>query len=704
MALTDQELREAFEAAKRAGDFENAYLIEQQLNGSTERVGPLQTSDRGEMERRWKALGHEDKLFPPSEASAMSGPERVAAALDYGLEKLPYGAAQLAAHLTPGVDPSRMDEIVNERARMYEQGGLADYTEANLAQMAGEIAGFAMPGSAAYRAAQASKAVAKLPTMLRAGATGASAGAGDAALMPVVGEDYVGGKLAQVGLGAGLGAGLGMGVEGITDMGMGVVNAPRHAKNAPVKMMDRARTNPRNADFAQEGARLKDRTGVDLTIGQETGSIPATFIEQRARESFHSSQRAFDADMFRANQFKAYLENITGPADSATFASALQGKLTNFVTDLAKSRSDMGRKMYGEIDRLAGNQKIVQPRNFYDELVAIVEEAGTRESGDVAKAAKKAKQILDNIDKQGGYTAQEALGRLQDVSPYSKASLFRKVNQGYDAELKRKLYSALMKDLDETAGRGGSVGKMVREANDTWRQYSDQIDGIQKSALGKMVGDEFANDLMNFNTVAPEQIMGGFMKLLPSQAKYVAELLYEHMPDQADGLFSAFMRDAMDGAMELPATGGAQINFSPAQWLRELGLKGGGKGGEAYQRLMHLSGGEGSERWALLRDAINVARRLSDASGRNFSGTSQAMQWYEALKVLSGNMMTAAKKAGSTGLERFGLRRIADSMHPQSATYGNLNQLPLIQKPRVIQAAPGAASIFGTVPAVSGNQ
>lgn len=694
--FTEEQLRKALIAADQAGDTEAATAIANRLK--QRRLSPRKYGEKEVMQQRYEAAGGTDNLFPPSEASQMSGGERALAALDYGLENAAYGGAQLLANVIPGIDPSGINETVRDREEAYQQGGLGDYTGANIMRTGGEVAGLALPGGFA---AKGVGALTSIPRWLMPTAQGVAAGASEGLFMPVAGEDYLGEKAAQIGTGAAIGGGTAAALQGGIKFAEGLVNAPRRAANLPGELVERRANDP----LAQEGQRLVDETGVPLTGGQRSGSPSLKFVEQRARESILSSSRVAEGDLLRAQKFQQYVDGISGDVNSAEFANNLQGRVTNFVRDLAGQRSRAGREMYGAIDNFAGGEKIVQPRNLYDELTAIIEEAGTQEGGDIVKAAAQARKMLETIDKQGGYSAQEALGRLQNWSPYSKGTVFDDVSKGYDSVLKRRIYNAMMNDLDETAAQGGTIGDMVKAANEQWRKYSNQITTIEKSALGNMVGEEFASELMAFNKVAPEAVMDKFMRLRPSQAEYVTKFMAENMPDQLPLLRGSIIRDALDASMQTAATAGAEMSVNPGGYLRALGLTGGERGGEAMLRLQHIFGGEGSEAWHAMKNSIDVARRLADVSGKNFSGTSQANQFYQLMRAFSGHVTTALKTLGSTSMEALGLRRIADTMNPTNPLFGDFTPRPLIQAPRVIRGAPVPASVAAPGLAVGwGNQ
>lgn len=398
----------------------------------------------------------------------------------------------------------------------------------------------------------------------------------------------------------------------------------------------------------------------------------------------------------RANQLKNAIEQFAGSTDSVAAATSLQKGIKDFVRKTHRNRGQVARQQYGAIDELAGNRKIVQPRHLYDELQAIIDEAGTQEGGDIVQAARRAREMLETIDDPaiGGYTSQEAVARLQHWSPYSQADVFETASRGYDSVLKSRIYRALRKDIEETPEQiGGNLGEMLKEANASWRKHTAMIQDVERSALGKMIGDDFASELFGAatDTVAPEDVIGKIMRLKPSQARYTADFMRDHMPDMLEKVRAGILNDAIDAAMQQAPSGGIDVQFSPTAFLDALGLKSRQRGVHGRQRLAALFGEDTAE-FNQLMDLANIAYRLGDATGRNFSQTSGGNQFFRILGELGRGALFNLKRAGSTGAELFGLRKIAESMDPASNTFGILTRKPVRPLPRVV---PRAAAIAG---------
>ena len=165
------------------------------------------------------------------------------------------------------------------------------------------------------------------------------------------------------------------------------------------------------------------------------------------------------------------------------------------------------------------------------------------------------------------------------------------------------------------------------------------------------------------------------------------------MPDALPQLRGAILKDAVDASMEMAATAGAKPEFNAGNFLRALGLTGGKRGGESTSRLMAYFGGSNSPEWKTMSDLIQLSRRIADVSGKNFSDTASANQFFDVIRrgfTSGGNFMGAF---GGTALEGVGLKRITQSMNPSDELFGGFTARPLLRAPRVIQKAPVPAGL-----------
>ena len=668
----------------------NLLLIDGDWKPIPQRVqeGLIKTEKAQLVERALKIGMDPKSLF----VDASTETESQLAGLDKGLEDVAYGANQLFQHLLPSKDTTEIDATIAEREK---------YAPNNLGQFTGNVAGMLAPGLLGVKAARFTPLVQKLGFAGEATIGGALEGAS----MPVTGDNFAADKAMQVGGTAALSGGVATGIKAVTKGGEIVANTGRNAENLPGQLS--ARQVRQGSPMAVEGDRLANQYDVPLTPGQSSDSATLKFLEQRARQSWLSKEAALEGDLIRSQKLRDSIENQAGNIDSATFATRLQANVNSFVRGLARNRSEVGREMYGEIERFSGGQQIIRPDNVRRELQSIIEETGSQTTGDAAKIAKQAQAMLDEIPAgdisrggiPGGYTAKEALARLQSWSPFSNGTVFDDVSAGFDAVQKRRIYGALLEDMKAAEQLGDNLGEMVQRANAAWRKASENIDSVHKSALGKIVGEDVASDLFNFNTVAPEQVMDKLNRLRPSQAKAVTSFLSENMTDVLPELRGAILKDAVDASMEMAATSGAQVQFNAGNFLRSLGLTGGKRGAESTSRLMAYFGGSSSPEWKTMSDLIQLSRRIADTSGKNFSDTAAANQFFDIIRrgmTSGGNFIGAV---GGTVLEGAGLKRITQSMNPSDALFGGFSARPLLRAPRVIQKAPLPAGL--AAPAVS---
>ena len=114
---------------------------------------------------------------------------------------------------------------------------------------------------------------------------------------------------------------------------------------------------------------------------------------------------------------------------------------------------------------------------------------------------------------------------------------------------------------------------------------------------------------------------------------------------------------------------------------------------------MAYFGGSGSPEWKTMSDLIQLSRRLADVSGKNFSDTAAANQFFDIIRrgITSGGNFLGA--IGGTALQAAGLKRITQSMNPSDALFGGFTARPLLRAPRVIQKAPLPAGLVA--PAVA---
>lgn len=530
------------------------------------------------------------------------------------------------------------------------------------------------------------------------------------------GENFLSGKLKQALFGAGAGAGLSGLASGVGSLAENLLPA-----NAVKQVLNYYNGKANAAPFAQEGEALAAKTGVDLTPAQVSGSKAMSMAENAARQSVHSRDLAFEGDQRRVQQLSDYFEKLIGQhtvrdASSATAGAEIQGASQRLIKGLEDFRGKQAAQDFGEVRKLTANA--TDPIEFTgtaDALKALHAEHGAVGTPASDKIAAFARKQLDNVSpKASGLTDadKQVMGQLgvkgfapadlANVNPQAlamaeKASpgIGQRIQQeaipsaapaegnldklmrlrshlskvaggnasiGGDREdrmIARQLLGTIDQDIENSAGKvGGDLGGALKQANARYREASQQIDSVHAGPLGKILGKDVAGAFQSgdFNTVAPETVMERLGKLKPSEVSVVRGMLEKDQP-QAWKTFRAHMlQDALEKAQaQAPSNGANTLALQPNVLVKSLADK---KRLEAVFDPAELQA---------IQHGVDVARRLSDKTGYNFSGTAGQS---EILNLLN-NPLGGLKTMGNIGLGKvaqlatkgLGARQVAQVMN-----------------------------------------
>jgi len=548
--------------------------------------------------------------------------------------------------------------------------------------------------------------------LLRAGAVGAGQGAVTAGLNPVIGGNFAEQKGRQVVTGAALGAPLGVAGQGAVQLLQGALKAPAAAGNAfanavspqsPAQIElaisiarsqgDEATAQSLEAALqaAQQrmqqnvgsiqalvagsnaqrrvGQRVSAQSGVTLSPAQASGSKTATMIENLARQSVFTRDRMFLGDQKRARQMintiRQFGRDISPTQTSpAIFADRLQKMTAGMVTNLAKQRTEVAGGAYRQIDSMMGNAPVVEARKSLEAAARLSDEfQGSSETA--GKIRAWAENFFSRLPPDGRMTAARAISELQGFEQAARTGtgLFEGITDRSTAKTAaRRLQAAMMADLDESANTaGGTIGDSLRRANDLWRKYSSEIDAVEGSALGRIVGDDVVGELSgtSFNTVSPEALFQKLERLTPSELRVVRDYTQRNNP----ALWEEYKRLVLDTALERarippPSSRGRPAAITPSVLVRELEGSTGASGVNAQERLRVLF--DDSQR---LESILEAARRMADSEGKSFSGTAPADQAMRALEMVSAPIRQTAGALGTLS----GLNVVARQSAPGAA-------------------------------------
>lgn len=561
-------------------------------------------------------------------------------------------------------------------------------TERIAQDVAGALSGMGGMAKAAQMASPtgaAGQAVQRLLTErlgTQAAATGAASGAASAT------REGGGGELAQ--LAAGLGAG---------------VAAPMAAQavmNAPRNMIARSVNKSAERAFGKEGERLATETGINLSLGQRTGNKGLLGMENAARQYGPVADRVQDIDVQVANQAINRVSSIAdriskNKPDPSRIGAAIEDTVKGAATKIDDLRNAAASRDYGKVREIAGGQKVIRFDDFSAELRKIVDEYTNVAGADAQKVVAQARAALARItgvsdpgvparalETPSGRTIKlsgspAVVGTIDNTveeamrtrSFYGKASkgaanVFEDISPNLNRSLAGRLFGAVNRDFDNSASNAsGALRQALDKANGNYRNFSQSLDYLEKSALGKLVGDDIADAAFSGakgSTTAGEAIIDRLMKAHPSSRQASMEILERWNPQLARDTRAFVLRDALEQAASIPpsAKGASQVPISFNKFVSALqGQKAG------FERQLQSYGYKPDE-IKDIRDTVAAMMRAGDRTGFNFSNTNTQAETMEMVGAMGqaamGNVTGAASKMLSIGGKYVGLNKVADAM------------------------------------------
>lgn len=354
---------------------------------------------------------------------------------------------------------------------------------------------------------------------------------------------------------------------------------------------------------------------------------------------------AMEASGWRGRPLLAYkdwsgeIKLLTGSHRSAAADRAGIKIPAVMVSDEAAAFRDP-RGILGDIDNVAG----LGDEMVYDFL---------KLSGD-KNAADLMRRELGSQAREFGVDA--ALKSRSEFS--SGAAGTGQVFQDLESAAQRR-YSARLRDAlesDFAATEAGDQTGALRLANEAYRAHSQRIDQVKKTYLGKLLGQDLANDIdgLTMQTVAPEQVAAKLMRLQPSEARQLNAFLRKHDPEASDAMRRAILDNAYAKMLDRPISAGAEAPADIGAFVREI------------KKNKALAQWFSKEEMAKLGNVEELAKRLGDKFGYNFSGTAAQSSLLELIKpgvdrvAQLAILNKVANMKGSAPLPTPSLGRLAD--------------------------------------------
>jgi hypothetical protein len=372
-----------------------------------------------------------------------------------------------------------------------------------------------------------------------------------------------------------------------------------------------------------EAARASEASGIPLTIGQETGNKVLTGTENKLRELFTSSGTAHRDALKQAQAGIDSVDKLAGQVANATgnpeqIGNRLRDAYKQTVSKLAGVRDAQAKTDFGEVRKIAGNAPVIKYKNTLDTLDKIIAENANVPAGDSTKVAAQARAIKDALEKQGTATIDDA---MKTRSAWGKAArrtgnIFSDIDQNANQALAKRLFGAVNKDFDDASTAATPIAQALKKANSNYAKASQSIEYVEKSALGKLLGEDVVDAMKSGQTIstkAPEMIAKRFLDATPSQARAITSILKRNAPDVMQEAKAFVLKNGLEQARN-DTPGALPISF--AKFRSQIDKV------QPKLREMGFTDKEIQD----IKDITDTMARAGDKTGKNPSGTSASAQ------------------------------------------------------------------------------
>jgi hypothetical protein len=405
--------------------------------------------------------------------------------------------------------------------------------------------------------------------------------------------------------------------------------------------------------LTKEGLKVARETGMELTPGQITGNRFLLMAENTARQAGTTADRIHAHDIKVAgqaiNRVDKFINKLKGKEVSEiTLGNQIRNATTNAVKTVQKVRRKFANIDYGKVRKAAGERPIIPTNNLRAEIEDIVSQYDVPGTEGIVRQARSLLRQL----KQPNLNLDKAM-KIRSV--YSDAArgtgqLFKDIETGLQRRLATKLLKAVEKDFAAAPTTAkGDVAELLKTANTNYAKFSQSINAIENSVLGKMLGKEVDDAIIagqSWNTIPPEKIVDKVLRLKPSELKVAKSLLQRSSPSAWDNLRRYSVQRALDIGREIPPSAGLNpIPLSTSKFIKSLPKD------EQLQLLLK------PKELKELKTINNALIRFGDRTGANTSNTAV---WQEFLKTIA----AIATKVGvvTEAAKRISLNTIANAM------------------------------------------
>jgi len=330
-------------------------------------------------------------------------------------------------------------------------------------------------------------------------------------------------------------------------------------------------------DFAKQGVKLSEKTGVDFKLSQFTGEAKTEAMEKLARSKASGEMAARGLESEQATQLKSYFKKVMNKLkpDSARFGDSVKDSFEKLMGSSSSKKGLLGqRARQADMDftkayAASNGTKDIPIANYtqaIDELIDGVADAAKRNPR--SAAARKYRNLL-SLRKgaaKGNMDAKEIHGELRNLGKAMKGKqrLFSdSMDVTQDAAEARKLYSAIKSDAE--------AAPALKEAMSNYSKASNEIESIRESVIGKLFNRKGVLEVPEGVSLTPEMIESAFTKMDSSQIRHSMKALSKVDPLIKKRLQAHFIADKIKSASKWAE---ADIpKFKPAEMLDLINTK-----------------------------------------------------------------------------------------------------------------------------------
>lgn len=384
-----------------------------------------------------------------------------------------------------------------------------------------------------------------VPAQTGAAVVGEAVRQGIGEMLPGKSEQGVDERVMKLGI-SGLIGGVGQGIPNAT------AAAGRFIGEIPQRIARQAYRSKANTPEAEIGAKIVEKTGVQLTPGQRVGSGLLQSMEGYLRRDPITQDAFAIRDAENLSKSLAYLNNtldtVAGKARTpGAIGDGIISSHKHALDQAINFRSAAGRQNFNAAYEATGRGQIIDATPLLNEIDSLIADYNVKGVGDageavVGKLRTLRKQVVGTgDDAETPMIDANTLQRL--LSHYSKGAAGRAdVLDISNAQEKRflagRLLGALETTLDDAVDAGIDGTGQLKYARDQWREMSEGIEGLRKSTIGRALG-------MGDKDVVPERLVERTRTMRPTELKKFLDDVGNLDPSLVPEIKRNFFEDAL---------------------------------------------------------------------------------------------------------------------------------------------------------------